>query len=318
MKPWLKKQWCIPEVSAEFVAPMEDVLEGYAEPYDPTRPKVNFDETTKQLIKETRLPLPAEPGRPQRYDYEYERNGTRNLFLFVEPQTGRRHVQVTEQRTKIDFAHAMQWLVDEGYPEATVIRVVLDNLNTHKIASLYEAFEPAEARRIARKLEFHFTPKHGSWLNMAEIESSGLYSNNASTVVSPTKPRSSEKSRPGNISAMQSKRLLIGAFLSPMRARNSNVSIHHFQRDKVLEGSCRDGGGTDGESQERRPACRTSLPQDNQKQGLGPNLRRRHAIQERRCARRGPKGGGKTGALSPFPQPATGADAPCSGDFTGE
>src|SRR5215468_12392694 len=125
---------------------MEEVREVYAEPYDPTRPKVNFDETTKQLMKETRLPLPAQPGRPQRYDYAYERNGTRNLCLFVEPQTGRRHVQVTEQRTKIDFAYAMQWLVDEGYPEATVIRVVLDNLNTHKLASLYEAFKPAEAR----------------------------------------------------------------------------------------------------------------------------------------------------------------------------
>jgi DDE superfamily endonuclease len=111
---------------------MEDVLEVSAEPQDPTRPKVNFDETTKQLIKETRQPLPAQPGRLQRYDYEYERNGTRNLFLFVEPQTGRRHGHVTEQRTKVDFAHEMQWLVDEGYPEATVIRVVLDKLNTHK------------------------------------------------------------------------------------------------------------------------------------------------------------------------------------------
>jgi DDE superfamily endonuclease len=149
---------------------MEDVLEGYAEPYDPRRPKVNFDETHKQLVKETRRPLPAQAGQPQRFAYEYKRNGTRNLFLFVEPQAGRRHVHVTEHRTKLDFAHAMQWLVDQGYPEADVIRVVLDNLNTHTIASLYEAFEPAEARRIARKLEFHYPPKHGSWLNMAEIE----------------------------------------------------------------------------------------------------------------------------------------------------
>jgi DDE superfamily endonuclease len=149
---------------------MEDVLEVYAEPYDPKRPKVNFDETSKQLIKETRQPLPAQPGHPQCFDYEYERNGTRNLFLFVEPQTGRRHVHVTEQRTQLDFAYEMQWLVDQGYPEAIVIRVVLDNLNTHKPASFYEAFPPAEARRIARKLEFHYTPKHGSWLNMAEIE----------------------------------------------------------------------------------------------------------------------------------------------------
>jgi DDE superfamily endonuclease len=161
-------------VSAEFVAAMEDVLEVYAEPYDPRRPKVNFDETNKQLINETRLPMPAQPGQPQRYDYEYERNGTRNLFLVVEPQAGERHVHVTEQRTKVAFAHEMQWLVDICYPDAEVIRVVLDNLNTHRIASLYEAFEPAEARRIARKLEFHYTPKHGSWLNMAEIELSVL------------------------------------------------------------------------------------------------------------------------------------------------
>jgi DDE superfamily endonuclease len=153
---------------------MEDVLDVYAEPYDPTRPKVNFDETSKHLIKETRQPLPAQPGKPQRYDYAYERNGTRNLFLFVEPQAGWRHVQVTEQRTQVDFAHAMQWLVDEGYPEATVIRVVLDHLNTHKIASPYEACEPAEARRIARQLELHYTPKHASWLNMAEIALSVL------------------------------------------------------------------------------------------------------------------------------------------------
>jgi DDE superfamily endonuclease len=173
-KPWLKKPGGIPEVRAEFVAPMEDVLEVYAEPYDPLRPKVNVDETTKQRIQETRPPLPAQPGRPQRSDYAYERNGTRTLLLGVEPQAGRRQVQVTEQRTKVDFAHAMQWLVDEGSPEATVIRVVLDHLNTPKLASLYEACEPAEARRIAQKLALHYTPKHGSWLNMAEIEWSVL------------------------------------------------------------------------------------------------------------------------------------------------
>ena len=153
---------------------MEDVLELYAEPYDAKRPKVNFDETSKQLINETRQPLPAQPGRMQRFDYEYERQGTRNLFLFTEPQAGFRHVNVTNQRTMIDFAHQMQWLVDEAYPQAEVIRVVLDNLNTHKAASLYEAFSPEEARRIVKKLEFHYTPKHGSWLNMAEIELSVL------------------------------------------------------------------------------------------------------------------------------------------------
>ena len=119
---------------------MEDVLDLYTEPYDPQRPTVNFDETSKQLIRETRKPLPTTPGRPARYDYEYERNGTRNLFMLVEPRTGWRHITVTERRTMQDFAYQMQWLVDEGYPEATVIRVVMDNLNTHKPASLYETF----------------------------------------------------------------------------------------------------------------------------------------------------------------------------------
>jgi transposase len=170
----LKKQWCIPQVNAEYVAAMEDVLDLYAEPYDPTRPKVNFDETNKQLIQETRQPLPAEPGQPERYDYEYERKGTRNVFLFTEPQAGWRHINVTEQRTMLDFAQQMKWLVDERYPQAEKIRVVLDNLNTHKPASLYETFTPAEARRLLTKLEFHYTPKHGSWLNMAEIELSVL------------------------------------------------------------------------------------------------------------------------------------------------
>jgi len=153
---------------------MEDVLELYAEPYDPRRPKVNFDETSKQLIAETRSPLPTKPGQPERFDYEYQRGGTRNLFLVTEPQAGWRHVSVTDQRTMIDFAHQMQWLVDVAYPQAEVIRVVLDNLNTHKAASLYEAFAPEEARRIVKKLKFHYTPKHGSWLNMAEIELSVL------------------------------------------------------------------------------------------------------------------------------------------------
>lgn len=164
----------MPTVSSEFVAAMEATLELYATPYDPQRPKVNFDEASKQLIKETRTPLPAQPGQPPRYDYEYERNGTRNLFLFVEPQAGWRHVAVTAQRTKLDFAQQMQWLVDERYPHAEVIELTLDNLNTHKPASLYEAFAPAEARRILRKINFHYTPKHGSWLNMAEIELSVL------------------------------------------------------------------------------------------------------------------------------------------------
>lgn len=170
----MNKQWCIPTVGADFVAAMEDVLDLYAEPYDPTRPKVNFDETSKQLIAETRSRLAAKPGQCERYDYEYQRNGVANVFMFVEPQAGWRHAEVTDQRTKLDFAQQMKWLVDERYPEAEVVRVILDNLNTHKPASLYEAFEPEEARRIVKKLEFHYTPKHGSWLNMAEIELSVL------------------------------------------------------------------------------------------------------------------------------------------------
>jgi DDE superfamily endonuclease len=157
-------------VSADFVAAMEDVLDLYAEPYNPKRPKVNFDESNKQLIQEKRQHWPSAPGHPERYDYEYQRNGTRNLFMWCEPQAGWRHVAVTGQRTKLDFAHQMQWLVDEQYPEAEVIRLVMDQLNTHKVASLYDAFAPEEARRLARKLEIHYTPKHGSWLNMAEIE----------------------------------------------------------------------------------------------------------------------------------------------------
>jgi hypothetical protein len=162
--------WCIPTASARFVAAMEHILDLYELPYNPLRPMICFDETSKQLIAETRIPLPASPGHVLRYDYEYKRNGTRNLFLFFEPLAGWRHVEVTERRTKLDFAHQMRWLVDVAYPDAECIEVVMDNLNTHTYAALYEAFEPAEARRIARKLAFHFTPKHASWLNMAEIE----------------------------------------------------------------------------------------------------------------------------------------------------
>jgi hypothetical protein len=153
---------------------MEDLLDLYAEPYDPARPVVNFDEMSKQLVAETRVPLPMQPGSPERVDYEYERNGTANLFLFAQPLGGWRHVEVTDRRTKHDFARQMQALVDRHFPDAEVIRVVLDNLNTHTPAALYEAFPPTEARRILRRLEFHYTPVHGSWLNMAELEFSML------------------------------------------------------------------------------------------------------------------------------------------------
>ncbi len=164
------------------MAHMEDVLDLYAEPYDPQRPVVCFDETSTQLLADTRPPMPPRPGRPMRQDYEYRREGTRNLFLACEPLAGWRQVAVTQRRAMQDFAHQMRWLVDEAYPEVPVVRVVLDNpvsstgqaLNTHRTASLYETFPAAEARRIAKRLEFHYTPKHGSWLNMAEIEFSVL------------------------------------------------------------------------------------------------------------------------------------------------
>jgi hypothetical protein len=149
---------------------MEDVLELYQEPYDPARPLVCMDETNKQLVGETRTPIAAGPGRPRRFDYEYERRGTADLFMFTEPLGNWRCVEVTETRTRIDWALQMKNLVDVYYPEATTIRVVMDNLNTHTLGSLYEAFPPEEARRLAEKLELHYTPKHGSWLNVAEIE----------------------------------------------------------------------------------------------------------------------------------------------------
>ena len=153
---------------------MEDVLEVYHRPQDPHRPLVCFDEGNKQLTQETRLPLPPRPGDLAKYDYEYERNGTSNLFVCFAPLETWRHLQVTDQRTMIDFAHCMRDLVDHHFPAAEKIVLVMDNLNTHKLASLYEAFAPAEARRISDKLEIHYTPKHGSWLNMAEIELSVL------------------------------------------------------------------------------------------------------------------------------------------------
>ena len=149
---------------------MEDVLDLYAEPEDPRYPQVCFDESPVQLTSETRQPLPAQPGQPARYDTEYKREGTANLFLFVQPLRGWRHVNVTQQRTKPDFAQQMRLLVDEYFPTAERIRLVLDNLNTHTPSALYGVFPPHEARRITRKLECHYTPKHGSWLNMAECE----------------------------------------------------------------------------------------------------------------------------------------------------
>ena len=149
---------------------MEDILDIYKRPYDPEYPVVCFDESSKQLVAEIIEPLPMEPEQPQRYDYQYERNGVANLFMFFEPLAAWRHVEVTEQRTAVDYAHQMKYLVDIRYPDATKITIVHAQLNTHVPASLYNAFKPAEAKRIFDKIEFRYTPKHGSWLNMAEIE----------------------------------------------------------------------------------------------------------------------------------------------------
>jgi len=197
LKPWQKKMWCIPKVDAEFVARMEDVLDLYAQTPDPNRPVISFDESPTQLIGEVRVPIPAQPrtpaevepkitatkpiepmpaepsshaGKLERYDSEYQRNGTANLFVFLNVHESWRRVKVTDHRTSQDFAQCMRDLVDVYYPSAELIRVVMDNLSTHKPAALYETFPPEEARRILRRLEFHYTPKHASWLNMVEIE----------------------------------------------------------------------------------------------------------------------------------------------------
>ncbi|HEX8794847.1 MAG TPA: IS630 family transposase [Polyangiaceae bacterium] len=170
LKPWQEKMWCIPKVDAGFVARMEDVLELYAEEPDEKHPVVCFDETPRQLIGEARVPVAAEPGRPARVDYEYVRNGTANVFVFLDAHRPWRHAKVTDHRAARDFAECMRDLVDRHYPDAERIRVVLDNLSTHTPTALYESFEPEEARRISRRLEFHYTPKHASWLNMVEIE----------------------------------------------------------------------------------------------------------------------------------------------------
>lgn len=170
LKPWRKDMWCIPKVDAEYVARMEDVLDLYAEAPDPKRPVVCFDESPTQLIGQVRQPIPATPGRLERYDYEYKRNGTANLFVFLDAHRSWRKVKVTVRRAADDFAHCMRDLVDIHYPDAERIRVVLDNLSTHSPGALYQALPASQARRILKRLEFHYTPKHASWLNMVEIE----------------------------------------------------------------------------------------------------------------------------------------------------
>jgi hypothetical protein len=171
LKPWLKQQWVIPpKANAAFVANMEDVLDTYAKPYDASHPVVCVDEGGKQLIGDVREPLPVRPGSPAKRDSEYVRGGMANLFLAFEPLAGWRHVEVTERKTSVDFARFLQVLADEHYADAESIVLVCDNLSTHTPAALYEAFPPAEARRLAQRFEWHYTPKHGSWLNVAEME----------------------------------------------------------------------------------------------------------------------------------------------------
>ena len=170
LKPWLKKMWCIRKVDAEFIARMEDVLDLYSQPADPRFPVISFDEGLKQLVGELKVPLPALPGQPAKQDYHYKRNGTAKLLVFKDAHQPWREVIVSSTRTSEDYALAMKMLVDEFYPEAVKIRVVQDNLNTHRAASLYKTFPAHEARRILRRLEFHYTPTHASWLNMVEIE----------------------------------------------------------------------------------------------------------------------------------------------------
>ena len=170
LKPWQKKMWCIANIDGEYIARMEDILDLYAEPHDPKRPVVSFDESPIQLIGEVRVPITPKPGKRYRYDSEYKRNGTANLFVMVDANRSWRKVVVTDRRANQDFALRMRELADIDYPDADKVRVVMDNLSTHTAAALYQTFPAAEARRILRRLEIHYTPKHASWLNMAEIE----------------------------------------------------------------------------------------------------------------------------------------------------
>jgi hypothetical protein len=175
LKPWIKQHWCLPaHADADLVYHMEDVLDVYTRPYDAARPVVCLDEINTQLLADLREPLPMEPGRPAREDYEYERRGVCNVFLACEPLLGRRVTMVAAQRTKREWAQFIRQLADESYPQAEKIVLVLDNLNTHTLAALYEVFPVEEARRLCRRFEVHYTPKHASWLNMAEIELSAL------------------------------------------------------------------------------------------------------------------------------------------------
>jgi len=212
---------------------MEDILELYQTPYDPQVPMVCMDEQPVQLIKETRKPLPAEPGNPARYDYEYERNGTATIFRFTEPLRGVRTVSVREHKTAIDWATEVKHLLDTQYAEADRLRLVCDNLNTHGLGSLYEAFPPEQARALAARLEVHHTPKHGSWLNIAEIELSALTWQCLDRRM-PELRRSERKPNSGSRGAMRPKKAWTGNFLRMMLASNSNASTPKYKADRVL------------------------------------------------------------------------------------
>jgi hypothetical protein len=206
---------------------MEDVLEVYTRPHDAARPLVCLDETSKQLVAETRTPLPVQSGRPARYDYEYERNGTANLFMLFAPLEGWRDVEVTERRTAIDYAQVLKELSDVHFPAAEKIVLVQDNLNTHNPSSLYEAFPAAEARRLVERFEWHYTPKHGSWLNLAESELA-ILSGQCLDRLSATSTCSSARLRPGSSIATLTTSRLTGALQPPTPASSSRASTRRF------------------------------------------------------------------------------------------
>ena len=220
MRPDLKEYWCIPpEHDSEFVAKLEDVLEVYHRPYNPERPVVCMDETNRQLFKQVRPLLPMKPGEPEKEDYEYERNGVADIFLFVEPLAGRRRATVTERRTAVDWAHRVKEMLDIDYPDAKRVVLVMDNLNTHGTWSLYDAFPAPEARRLAERLEIHYTPKHGSWLNIAEIELSAL----------------SKQCLSRRIPDLASMGQEVGAWASERNARQTKVDWHFTTEDARIK-----------------------------------------------------------------------------------
>ena len=229
LQPHRRQCWVIPpKANSAFVAAMEDVLAVYTRPRDPDRPLVCLDESSKQLLAETRVPIPMKPGRPARFDHEYERNGTANLFMMFAPLEGWRHVKVTDRHTAVDYAHVLKELADHYFANAKTIVLVQDNLNIHSKGSLYEAFPAAEARRLVERFEWHYTPKHGSWLDLAESEL-GVLRPSASTAGFPTNRHSSRKSPHGSKTAMPTTPRPTGNSQPKMPASNSSIFTHHSE-----------------------------------------------------------------------------------------